>query len=688
MEALFNFRIPAFWGNTEEEAERSVDEEDEDEFVLANDESGSAKDVTEGSLGAIFNDMTNEKRKEMNELSLENTAMEEAAKEIDAMEKMTESNYESIDPEMEKEEDESIFVFDEVDEAMIQKIEKEEAKKSKGPGDKTMIAGLWRNMDNQANAAAFGETTLCKILTNVNISPVTTKTPKCVTIDSETDDDDDVEEVDQKLHQETAGPGDDTIITGLWNKMNGQANQTTFAETTLCKVMEAATSSNGENEVNQSSTDSQVGVEPQEKNETLVKNTDEIMVIKATEEVEELSWRQPAVGDTTMLNSMWRKMNTAGDATLMDRIQKVWDQDGLQEQNQEELEEKQHGSILEEPQKEVEEEIESSKQIEDVKLRSPNATVDEVWEQMNQEGDTTILERIQANLVDGLTTEYKAADCPRWSLGPPSPLPVSQVPTNSTVRSSVAPHFLLPDISTIPNHLHTKEPDSDLTPDMFSPNFTKKLERKNHYQVCWTTQDSSELSHDTLTPNPKTHSKVDVSFVKHGENGNISSFLHLAEQKKSQLFDAETDPFKRDFNANGTSYEFEESPDEMDKATRMKWHFRNRSSRVGTGLGTTPGRGRPNLGLGVITSPTQVAPVSLLQDSIVEETPHTSSFSPDSNASSASSAMSSVTLSFIEDDSCEMIKDLTVRDGGRQPMYDDPSLPSGWWREVSLYISF
>merc|ERR1719319_2012272 len=164
----------------------------------------------------------------------------EEAKEIDVMEKMTESNYESIDPEMEKEEDESIFVFDEVDEAMIQKIEKEEAKKSKGPGDKTMIAGLWRNMDNQANAAAFGETTLCKILTNVNISPVTTKTPKFVTIDSETDDDDDVKEVDQKLHQETAGPGDDTIITGLWNKMNGQANQTTFAETTLCKVMETA----------------------------------------------------------------------------------------------------------------------------------------------------------------------------------------------------------------------------------------------------------------------------------------------------------------------------------------------------------------------------------------------------------------------------------------------------------------
>lgn len=201
MEAFFNFRIPAFWGSTEEEAQKSIDGEDEDEFVLANDESGSGKDLTEGSLGATFNDMTNEKTKELNELSLENTAMEEAAKEIDAMENMTESNYESNDPEEEKEEDESIFTFDEVD-----KIEKDEADKPEVPGDQTMVAGLWRNMDNQANATAFGETTLCKILTNVNISPETTKTIECVTIDSETeddDDDDDVEEVDQKLHQST-----------------------------------------------------------------------------------------------------------------------------------------------------------------------------------------------------------------------------------------------------------------------------------------------------------------------------------------------------------------------------------------------------------------------------------------------------------------------------------------------------
>ena len=242
------------------------------------------------------------------------------------------------------------------------------------------------------------------------------------------------------------------------------------------------------------------------------------------------------------------------------------------------------------------------------------------------------------------------------------------------------------DISTIPG----PEELANSTPDMFTPNFTEALKKKDHFEFCWTSDGSSGFSlGDISIPGLEeiAPSVEQPSFVVHVKNGNIDTFLDLVEQKNSEIFlESQNIDFQRDFST--TIYDQEDTVEgQDDKATAAKWYFRNRSSKVGTGL-ATPAHKRPELGFGQITSPERGVPVSLLQNNTVVEEPIDSvSYSPNSSASSASSAISSATTKFIGDESVEvMMCDLSdrIKNLRCQPMFVDPTLPSGWYREASF----
>ena len=69
-----------------------------------------------------------------------------------------------------------------------------------------------------------------------------------------------------------------------------------------------------------------------------------------------------------------------------------------------------------------------------------NSTMSRIWDDVNKEGNATIMSRIEAVLAD-LTTEYKEGSSPRRS-PLPDILADHQVPTNSTMRASICPNMM------------------------------------------------------------------------------------------------------------------------------------------------------------------------------------------------------------------------------------------------------
>ena len=69
-----------------------------------------------------------------------------------------------------------------------------------------------------------------------------------------------------------------------------------------------------------------------------------------------------------------------------------------------------------------------------------NSTMSRIWDDVNKEGNVTIMSRIEAVLAD-LTTEYKEGSSPRRS-PLPDILADHQVPSNSTMRASICPNMM------------------------------------------------------------------------------------------------------------------------------------------------------------------------------------------------------------------------------------------------------
>ena len=552
-------------------------------------------------------------------------------------------------------------------------------------GDTTLVGAMWSHYDQQADMTAFADTTLCKILTSADddhkdasgssfdtkiaeTSAESWRKPGEGTIEKGSQ-----ENTTTRSAETTGGswqkPGEGTIEkeetrhSKMWQRLDGDPG-----DETLCRALDSMEAAihlsvlGEEDDVDNVTEDISVDItrditklDQKDEIEELARLTrDSFEVEKAFQEenIVHDSWRRP-VGDRTMWRNVWSVVNKEGEVTLRDRIDAAME-------------------------------------------KKADNTIGQIWENVNAEGDTTIMGRIEAVLAQ-LPQEYREGRTSPLSQVLSSPLPEMlselQVPTNSTLRASTClRELVLSDISSIGSQEGAVEVNlANRTPDMFSPNFTlfNTVQKKAQFnKICWTTLDDSGLEKPVIIKrDPEERVDKDASFAVHVQPGDLDTFLELAEQKHSELYNIEEDGDRTRRGFNRTIFDPEDDDaTEQEKQTKAKWYFRSRSSRVGGGLGSA--LKRPDFGLGHIFSP-EMTPRRLVPERADDTTLMEHSFNrfiPRDDSDIVSFPLLKPTkLTFVDDEEVAMMGDIWDQPACkdlRTPLYVDTSLPAGWLREV------